>query len=239
MENSKNVLTHLAIIMDGNGRWAKKYNKPRRDGHKAGVNVVRDITTWCAKNHISYLTLYAFSTENWNRPKAEVEFLMRLLLEYLKKEREVYLEHGIKFRTIGDISVFNNPLKDTIQSLQEESSQGDRLTQILALNYGGRDEIARAMLKVIKSLQQEDSLNNLDKTQAQDLLSNNLDTQGIPDVDLLIRTGGEMRVSNFLLWQANYAELHFTPTYWPDFSPKDLSKIIGNFRKKERRFGRV
>ena len=231
---TQNTLDHLAIIMDGNGRWAELQNKPRRDGHRAGVNVVREITTWCAKSSISYLTLYAFSTENWKRPKAEVDFLMRLLLNYLKKEKKTYLQNQIRFKAIGDISIFNHPLKDMIYELEEESAKGEKLTQILALNYGSRDEISRAVEKIIKN---QKNLQMLDQSQINNLISQNLDTSNLPDVDLLIRTGGEMRISNFLLWQISYSELFFTPTFWPDFKVQELEKIISTFKTKTRRFG--
>ncbi len=231
-----NTLSHLAIIMDGNGRWAENKGLPRREGHKEGAKIVRQITTWCAHNSICYLTLYAFSTENWKRPKTEIEFLMQLLKKYLENERQTYLENGIKFRAIGDITMFNSPLRDMILKLEEDSSKGKNLTQILALNYGGRDEIARACIKAFKSYSAKD-LENIDKTEVQRLITNSLDTAGIPDVDLLIRTGGEMRISNFLLWQSSYAELAFTPTFWPDFSTHELENIILNFKNKLRRFG--
>ena len=234
--SNTNTLSHLAIIMDGNGRWAQNKGLPRRDGHKEGAKVVRQITTWCAQNSICYLTLYAFSTENWKRPKAEVEFLMQLLRQYLKNEKNTYLENGIKFRAIGDITMFNSPLRDMILELEEESAKGENLTQILALNYGGRDEITRACLKAFSQFS-PDELKTLDKTKAQALLENSLDTSGIPDVDLLIRTGGEMRISNFLLWQASYAEFAFSPTLWPDFNTSELESIIANFKNKNRRFG--
>lgn len=234
--DTKNSLTHLAIIMDGNGRWAQENGLARRDGHKEGAKVVRQITTWCAQNSISYLTLYAFSTENWRRPRAEVEFLMQLLSQYLKKERQTYLEHGIRFRAIGDISTFSNLLKEMILELEEISAGGNNLTQILALNYGGRDEISRACMKALKKIKTE-KLKDIDKTKMQELLETYLDTAGIPDVDLLIRTGGEMRISNFLLWQTNYAELAFSPTFWPDFKICELENIIQRFQNKTRRFG--
>ncbi len=229
-----NALKHLAIIMDGNGRWAQALGKTRKDGHKAGAKVVRKITAWCAKNSISTLTLYAFSTENWKRPKAEVDFLMTLLDQYLKNEKKNYLKNGIRFRAIGDISVFNPTLQERIYELEELSKDGKNLTQILALNYGGRDEIARASLKAFCHLSSLE-LNNLDKNGALGLLQANLDVS--TDIDLLIRTGGEMRISNFLLWQISYAELFFTQTLWPDFTSAELQTIIHHFQNKSRRFG--
>lgn len=225
-----NNLNHLAIIMDGNGRWAQIRNKPRKTGHQEGAKVVRDITIWCAKNSIKYLTLFAFSTENWKRPKTEVDFLMKLLLKYLKKEKSTYLQNDIRFKAIGNIEVFNNPLKDMICELEESTKMHTSLTQTLALNYGSRDEITRTFKKLLKNPPQE--LENLES-----LIAKNLDTCDFPDVDLLIRTGGEMRISNFLLWQISYAELYFTPTYWPEFNTTELSDIIKSYKKKERRFG--
>ncbi|PAF50027.1 di-trans,poly-cis-decaprenylcistransferase [Helicobacter sp. 12S02232-10] len=217
--------------MDGNGRWAKQKGKIRTQGHKEGINTLREITTWCAKNNIAYLTLYAFSTENWNRPKTEVDFLMKLLEKYLIQEKQTYLENNIRFKTIGNIEAFNEPLKQTIQSLEADTATNSSLTQILALNYGSRDEIKRACEKIIqtKAYSKESDMGSL--------IQSHLDTKDIPDVDLLIRTGGEMRLSNFLLWQASYAELFFPPILWPDFTSDDLAKIIQDFKNRTRRFG--
>lgn len=225
-----NSLKHLAIIMDGNGRWAQIHNKPRKTGHQEGAKTVRNITIWCAKNSIKYLTLYAFSTENWKRPKAEVDFLMKLLLQYLKKEKQTYLQNDICFKAIGNIEVFNNPLKEMIYELQELTKNNKSLTQTLALNYGSRDEITRACKKILEN--PPANLENLEQ-----ILQNHLDTQDTPDVDLLIRTGGEMRISNFLLWQISYAELYFTKTYWPEFTSTELEAIIKEYKQKNRRFG--
>ena len=289
-------LKHLAIIMDGNGRWAQSHNKPRREGHKAGASVVREITTWCAKHTIEYLTLYAFSTENWKRPKAEVDFLMKLLRQYLKNEKKTYLENNIRFKAIGDISSFSNPLKEMIFDLEESTQNNTNLTQILALNYGSRNEIARCFQKLLRASregngrsgqEQRENLAGLmegfggdlageregklggspmgsgagnttgdknsegsgfcagdtwealeeDTACIEQAISAHLDTHFAPDVDLLIRTGGEMRISNFLLWQISYAELHFTQTFWPDFTTRELENIITEFRTKSRRFG--
>lgn len=226
-----NTLKHLAIIMDGNGRWAKEKGKVRTYGHKKGIQIVREITQWCAKNDIAYLTLYAFSTENWNRPKAEVNFLMKSLEKYLLEETGTYYENNIKFKAIGDIDSFSNPLKTLIKKLEQNTKNNTALTQILALNYGSRDEIKRTFEKIIQEKTYEK------QSDIKDLIQSNLDTAGIPDVDLLIRTGGEMRLSNFLLWQSSYAELFFTPTLWPDFSPKELEEIIQIYQNRTRRFG--
>lgn len=218
--------------MDGNGRWAKERNLHRTEGHKEGVKVVREITKWCAKNNIAYLSLYAFSTENWSRPKIEVDFLMKLLENYLIKEFKTYKENSIKFKAIGDISNFSNKLKNLITSLEDATSSNSALTQILALNYGSRDEIARAFSKINipKNANKEDILKSLES---------NLDTNGISDVDLLIRTGGEMRLSNFLLYQSAYAELYFSKTLFPDFTSVELKEIIKIYKKRNRRFGSI
>jgi undecaprenyl diphosphate synthase len=219
---------HLAIIMDGNGRWAKKRGLKRIEGHKKGAEVVKEITTYCANNpEIKILTLYAFSTENWKRPKMEVDFLMKLLDNWLKKELPTYIENDVKFETIGDISKFSPALKKRIKYTKEATKNNKKLTQVLALNYGSRDEITRAVKKLVKNNEEITSEN----------IQKNLDISR--DVDLLIRTSGEIRVSNFLLWQIAYAEMFFTKTLWPDFTSKELENIINEFKKRERRFGGI
>jgi undecaprenyl diphosphate synthase len=219
---------HLAIIMDGNGRWAKKRGLKRIEGHKKGAEVVKEITTYCANNpEIEILTLYAFSTENWKRPKMEVEFLMKLLDNWLKKELNTYIENDVKFDVIGDISKFSDKLIERIEYTKEVTKNNKKLTQVLALNYGSRDEITRAIKKLIEK-KEEITPENIQK---------NLDISR--DVDLLIRTSGEIRVSNFLLWQIAYAEMFFTPTLWPDFTSKELEQILNDFKKRERRFGGI
>ncbi len=219
---------HLAIIMDGNGRWAKKRGLKRIEGHKKGAEVVKEITTYCANNpEIEILTLYAFSTENWKRPKMEVDFLMKLLDNWLKKELPTYIENNVKFETIGDISKFSPALKKRIEYTKEVTKNNKKLTQVLALNYGARDEITRAVKKMVEK-NEEVTPENIQK---------NLDISR--NVDLLIRTSGEIRVSNFLLWQIAYAEMFFTKTYWPDFTSEELEKIINEFKKRERRFGGI
>ncbi len=219
---------HLAIIMDGNGRWAKKRGLKRIEGHKKGAEVVKEITTYCADNpEIDILTLYAFSTENWKRPKMEVDFLMKLLDNWLKKELETYIKNDVKFETIGDISKFSDKLKKRIQYTKEVTKNNKKLTQVLALNYGSRDEITRAVKKLVEK-NEEITPENIQK---------NLDISR--DVDLLIRTSGEIRISNFLLWQIAYAEMFFTPTLWPDFTTIELEKILNEFKNRERRFGGI
>jgi len=218
---------HIAIIMDGNGRWAERRGKKRVEGHRVGSEVVRTITTFASKRvDISQLTLYAFSTENWKRPKLEVEFLMNLLAQYLENEIDTYLKNGVRFKAIGDISKFSNRLQKAIKRLEEETKEEKSLIQNLALNYGGKDEIVRA----VKSIIDKD-----DEVVNEDNLERYLDLS--TPVDILIRTGGEQRISNFLLWQSAYAELFFTNTLWPDFRTDELEKIINKFQTIDRRFG--
>lgn len=226
---SKNILRHLAIIMDGNGRWAQQRGLKRTKGHEAGAEVVRTITTYCA-NHptIESVTHYAFSTENWKRPKMEVEFLMKLLDRYLKKELDTYQKENIRFVAIGDLSKFSGRLQETIYRTMEATAKNSRLDQVLALNYGGRDEIVRAAKKVIESGRELD----------EESLGSSLDTP-YRDIDLLVRTSGEQRLSNYLLWQLSYSELAFTQTLWPDFTTEELEKIINDFENRNRRFGGI
>ena len=216
---------HIAIIMDGNGRWAEKRGQKRVKGHERGAEVVRDITKFCSENdEIDRLTLYAFSTENWKRPRLEVEFLMKLIEKYLKKELPTYLKNNIRFEPIGDIRAFSPSLKKTIEHVKEATKKCDGLVQSLALNYGSRNEIVRAF----NTLKEKENI-------TEEILNNALDCK--EDVDILIRTGGDRRLSNFLMWQAAYAELFFVDTLWPDFNVKELEKIITKFKKVERRFG--
>ncbi|MDD2886714.1 MAG: di-trans,poly-cis-decaprenylcistransferase [Aliarcobacter sp.] len=220
---------HVAIIMDGNGRWAKERGLNRTAGHEEGAKTVRKITSYCSDIGIKYLTLYAFSTENWERPKLEVEFLMKLLDRYLKKELSVYLENNIKFKAIGDISRFSKTLQNTIYETQNKTASCTGLTQVLALNYGSKNEIIRAIKKLNES--------NLEITEEN--FETCLDTAGMGDVDILIRTSGEVRLSNYLLWQNAYAEMFFTQTYWPDFNESELDDILSDFSNRERRFGAI
>ncbi len=223
-----NLPSHIAIIMDGNGRWAQIQGKNRTYGHEKGSEIVRTVTTYCAQNpEVNQLTLYAFSTENWKRPKIEVEFLMKLLERYLKSELQTYLDNNVRFQTIGDLTTFSSSLQKVIQNVVNETKNCTGLTQNLALNYGGRDEIVRAANVL--------SAANLPITH--DSLTDALDSSD--DVDLLIRTGGDHRISNFMLWQSAYAELFFTDTLWPEFGVDELEKIILKFKKIERRFGGV
>jgi len=218
---------HVAIIMDGNGRWAKNRGKIRTFGHNSGAKKVIEITKKASDIGIQYLTLYAFSTENWKREKSEVDFLMKLLSQFLKKELKTLISNNIKFKTIGNISKFSKNLQNTISNTIEKTKDNDGLTQILAINYGSRDEILRCIKKI--------KLEDIDE----DSLSKSLDTSDFSDVDMLIRTGGEKRLSNFLLWQSAYAELFFTDTLWPDFSMQEFEDMIEEFKKRERRFGGI
>ena len=229
MNNNKDMPKHIAMIMDGNGRWAKERGLNRTSGHEEGAKTVRRMTQYCSDIGIKYLTLYAFSTENWERPKLEVEFLMKLLERYLKKELEVYLKNNIKFKAIGDLNRFSKSLQKTISDTEIKTSNCTGLTQVLALNYGSKNEIIRA----IKKLNEQ----NLEVNEVN--LESCLDTAGMGDVDILIRTSGEIRLSNYLLWQNAYAEMFFTQTYWPDFSESELDDIISDFIKRERRFGGI
>lgn len=223
----QNTLTNLAIIMDGNGRWAKKRGLPRTTGHERGAETIREITEFCSKHDtINTLTLYAFSTENWKRPKIEVDFLMKLLEKYLKKELETYHKFGVKFDTIGDLSRFSSNLQKQIDITKKETKNYTKLTQILAINYGARDEITRAVKKLLEQ----------NKEISEDNISKALDTP-YADIDLLIRTSGEQRISNFLLWQTSYSELFFTPTLWPDFTSSELEEIIEKYHMVDRKFG--
>lgn len=222
-----NEAKHIAMVMDGNGRWAEQQGKKRFVGHEAGAEIVRDITAYCAQNpEIERLTLYAFSTENWKRPKLEVEFLMKLLTKHLKDELPNYLKNGVRFEMIGDATRFSPALQKQISAAEEETKNCTNLVQHLALNYGSRNEILRAVnsLKESKMITEE-SLNNA------------LDCKH--EVDLFIRTGGDHRLSNFLLWQSSYAELFFTDTLWPDFTRDELESIIASYKNIDRRFGGV
>ncbi|DAB40393.1 MAG TPA: di-trans,poly-cis-decaprenylcistransferase [Sulfurovum sp. UBA12169] len=221
-------LRHLAVIMDGNGRWAEQRGLKRTKGHEKGAEVIRDITAYCAKHPtIETATFYAFSTENWKRPKIEVEFLMKMLDRYLKEELSSYQKQGIAFRAIGDLSAFSKTLQQRILDTQEQTKNNTNLTQILALNYGGRAEITAAVNSLIASgknmLTEEDISSALQTPYA--------------DIDLLVRTSGEQRISNFLLWQLSYSELYFASTFWPDFTADELDTIIQNYHQRTRRFG--
>ena len=216
--------------MDGNGRWAKERGFKRTKGHEVGAETIRDITTYCAADkEIETVTFYAFSTENWKRPKLEVEFLMKLLDKYLRDELPTYQKHGIKFQAIGNMDAFSKPLQKRIEETQELTKNNSNLTQILALNYGGRAEIVNAINTLISKGA---------STVTEEEISSALQTP-YTDIDLLIRTSGEERISNFLLWQLSYSEFYFSPTLWPDFTSNELNTIIKNYKNRSRRFGGV
>jgi len=216
--------------MDGNGRWANAKGLKRTKGHEKGAEVIREITTYCAGHPtIESATFYAFSTENWKRPKMEVEFLMKMLDRHLKNELSTYQENGIRFLAVGDLEAFSKSLQERIRETEALTKDNRKLTQILALNYGGRAEIAKAVNKLIAEGRQEVSQHDISQA---------LQTP-YADIDLLIRTSGEQRLSNFLLWQLSYSELAFTQTLWPDFTPKELKEIIYDYQHRTRRFGGV
>ncbi|WP_211356905.1 isoprenyl transferase [Phaeodactylibacter luteus] len=234
--NAEKLPRHIAIIMDGNGRWAKKHGKPRVFGHKSGVTSVRETTEAAAELGIEYLTLYAFSTENWSRPKLEVSALMRLLVETLSREISTLSKNNIRLQAIGDLSRLPDATRRALEAGIEKTKGNKRMTLVLALNYSGRWEIAEAARQLAQQVQQGDlEPGDIDETRIGERLS----TGSIPDPELLIRTSGEARISNFLLWQIAYAELHFTPVFWPEFRKENLYEAILDFQNRERRFGKT
>jgi len=234
--NKDRLPQHIAIIMDGNGRWAKKYGKHRIFGHRSAVKSVRDVTEGAAELGIKYLTLYAFSKENWERPKLEVNALMQLLVSTIRKEAETLQKNKIRLQAIGDIANLPPKGQEELKQVIDLTRNNDRMTLILALSYGGRWELKEA-LKAISDKVKRDILKQDEITE--DLISAHLNTAGIPDPELMIRTSGEMRISNFLLWQLAYTELYFTQTLWPDFRKTDLYDAIVSYQNRERRFGKI
>lgn len=229
-EHSQNKLDHVAIIMDGNGRWATQQNLQRVAGHARGVEVAEDIITHCREQNIPYLTLYAFSKENWLRPAEEVNTLMSLLKNFLISKKQKMISNEIRFNTIGDISKLPALVQETISEVKQATKDLKKMTLTLALSYGARDEMIRAIKKMEKE--------NFDLSQTTpETLSSFLDTQDMPDPDLIIRTSGEFRTSNFLLWQGAYAEYYFEPCLWPDFTPAHFDKAISSYHQRSRRFG--
>ncbi|MCH2082242.1 MAG: isoprenyl transferase [Saprospiraceae bacterium] len=227
---------HIAIIMDGNGRWAKQHGKPRVFGHQNGVKSVRETTEAAAELGVDYLTLYAFSTENWNRPKLEVNALMSLLVETLNKEIKTLNKNNIRLQAIGDISKLPKKTYKALLEGIENTKNNTRMTLILALNYSARWEI----LQAAKGIAEKAKTENLKIEDVnEEVFANFLSTKGVPDPELLIRTSGETRISNFLLWQIAYTELLFVPTFWPDFRKPDLYKAIIDYQNRERRFGKI
>ena len=237
MEDSEmNVPNHVAIILDGNGRWAKKRHLPRKAGHVAGSKTVEQICEDASKLGIRYLTVYAFSTENWKRPQDEVDALMRLLRQYLKDCIKRSTKNNMCVRVIGDITPLSDDMKESIRQLEEATKDNTGLHFQVALNYGSRDEMLRGMKRMYQDIKDgtlpEEELK-------EDTFSKYLDTKGIPDPDLLIRTSGEERLSNFLLWQLAYTEFYFTDVLWPDFNKEELQKAIAYYNGRDRRFGAV
>ncbi|MBP7821276.1 MAG: isoprenyl transferase [Saprospiraceae bacterium] len=225
---------HIAIIMDGNGRWAKEQGKPRVYGHEKGVRAVRETTEIAAELGISYLTLYAFSTENWNRPLQEVQALMALLVETINQEVSTLNKNNIRLQAIGDLSKLPERSQIALQEAIDNTKQNTRMTLVLALNYSARWEIMKAVKEIATQVKNDIiDVSDINETSFEKALS----TKGMPDPELLIRTSGETRLSNFLLWQIAYAELYFMPIFWPDFRKEHLCQAILDFQRRERRFG--
>lgn len=229
------VPAHVAIIMDGNGRWAKKRGLPRKFGHREGAKVFRKITRHAKKIGIKYLTLYAFSTENWKRPKDEVDAIMELFDKYLDEVRD-FVEDNIRVCFIGDRTRLAEALQKKMKSVEEDSKDFDSMTLILAINYGGQDEITRAVKRIAERIKSGEIS---DDEITPELIEKNLDTKEFPPVDLLIRPSGEQRLSNFLIWQTAYAEYVFSDILWPDYKPADLEDAVYEYMKRNRRFGGV
>ena len=243
MKNLKNytdlnltIPTHIAIIMDGNGRWAKSRNLSRIIGHSEGVKIVRKITQYCGEIGVKKLTLYTFSSENWERPVKEVGALIKLLVSSLRKEIEDLMKNNVRFNIIGDVNKFDNQIQNELLEASNKTKKNSGLNLNLALSYGSRQEILSAIKKLVEKVK----LGEIDTSDInEDFFSQMLDTKDVIDPDLLIRTGGECRISNFLLWQIAYTEIHITNCCWPDFDKKDLMNAIYDFQNRERRFGKT
>ena len=231
---------HIAIIMDGNGRWATERGKDRSYGHQAGVDTVRRITSECVRLGVKYLTLYTFSTENWNRPATEIHALMGLVLTSL--EDEIFMKNNVRFRVIGDVKRLPDEVQQKLKETEEHTKNNKAMTMVVALSYSSRWEITQAVKDIIE---ERTSSSHLDRQHVEstditeDLINQHMQTSFMPDPDLLIRTGGELRISNFLLWQIAYSALYFCDTYWPDFSEEDLHKAILSYQSRQRRFGKT
>jgi len=227
---------HVALIMDGNGRWAKKRNLPRVMGHRAGIKTVRRVIEASLELGVKYLTLYTFSTENWKRPKKEVNALMSLLREYLIKELKQFNKEEVRLLAIGQLERLPQSVKEALDRAIDKTKDNSRLTLTLALSYGGRSEIVQASKKIAEDIK----INKIRPNQInEELFSKYLYTHKIPDPDLLIRTSNELRLSNFLLWQISYTELYFCHKLWPDFTKRDFKRIVEDYKKRERRFGNI
>ena len=236
MEKGNQIPEHVAVIMDGNGRWAKKQSKPRVFGHQKGADRLQEVMEAAQKIGVRYLTLYAFSKENWQRPQEEIKFLMELLSKYLDYKLEDLKKNNVVFNVIGDLSDMPAVVQSKLAKVQEETSKNTGLVVTFALSYSSRFEITNACKKIA----QEVKAGVLDAEEiCEDLVSQYLYTKGMPDPDLLIRTSGEFRISNFLLWQISYAEIYFTEKCWPEFSAAEFQKAIASYQKRERRYGRT
>lgn len=229
---------HIAIIMDGNGRWATERGKERSYGHQAGVDTVRRITSECTRLGVKYLTLYTFSTENWNRPADEVAALMGLVLTSL--EDEIFMKNNVRFRVIGDLKRLPQQVQDKLQETMDHTAKNDAMTMVVALSYSSRWEILNATKKMIKeALDSGSTYEQIKDKLTEENFEKHLETCFMPDPELLIRTGGELRISNYLLWQIAYSELYFCDTFWPDFNEEDLHKAIASYQNRQRRFGKT
>lgn len=236
MSDQKRIPRHVAIIMDGNGRWAELRGKERCEGHAAGVKPVRASLRAAVRHGVKFLTLYAFSTENWGRPEAEVDALMELFCQSVVHETPELVRQGVRVRMIGERSRFSEKVQQALASIEEQTARGEVLTLILALNYSSRSEITRA----VRSLARKAAAGELDPEQiGEETISAALDTAPYPDPDLIVRTSGEQRLSNFLLWQASYAELWFPEVLWPDFTEREFDRAIEEYARRDRRFGLV
>ena len=237
----KNIPEHIAIIMDGNGRWATERGRERSFGHQAGVETVRRITAECVRLGVKYLTLYTFSTENWNRPADEISALMGLVLSSL--EDEIFMKNNVRFRVIGDMKRLPQEVQQKLWETMEHTAENDAMTMVVALSYSSRWEITDAVREMVPAILQDYetgySTEEICGRITEDTISEHLNTYFMPDPDLLIRTGGELRISNYLLWQIAYSELYFCDTYWPDFSEEDLHKAIASYQGRQRRFGKT
>ncbi len=236
MDIEQNIPRHIAIVLDGNGRWARAKHRPRFMGHKKGVEAVREIVTACGALNVECLTLFAFSSENWKRPKEEIKSLMGLFMLALDREAKSMARNNVKLQIIGDLSFFSEKLQVKIKQVEELTAHCDGLRLIVAANYGGRWDITQAAKSLAKKVASGEMDANLI---SEDDISSQLTTAGLPDPDLFIRTGGDKRISNFLIWQMAYAELYFTDVLWPDFDKDELHKAIADYSSRQRRFGKT
>ena len=237
--DKERIPEHIAIIMDGNGRWATERGKERSYGHQAGVDTVRRITSECTRLGVKWLTLYTFSTENWNRPADEIAALMGLVLSSL--EDEIFMKNNVRFRVIGDMGRLPEVVQKKLQETMDHTAKNDTMTMVVALSYSSRWEITKAMQAIAAEMAESSARGSYlhpDEI-SEEMISKHMQTNFMPDPDLLIRTGGELRISNYLLWQIAYSELYFCDTYWPDFMEEDLHKAIASYQNRQRRYGKT